>query len=101
MGSVFAAIILLWGVMNLLTTLTADKPSASDSAESASAMDRDAKAQAAAVAVALALAEEQTARARPLSEPPTTIVSAWQLGMRTNQLYEKRAPTIHKPRKAR
>ncbi len=101
MGLVFAAIILLWGVMNLLTALTADKPSASDSAESASAMDRDAKAQAAAVAVVLALAEEQISRVHPLTEPPTALVSAWQLGMRTNQLYEKRAPTIHKPRKTR
>ncbi len=100
MGLVFAAIILLWGVMNLLTAITADK-SESDSAAPASAMEGDAKAQAAAVAVAIALAEQQTSVAHPLSEPPTAIVSAWQLGMRTNQLYEKRAPTIHKPRKAR
>ncbi len=114
MGLVFAAIILLWWLMNLLTAITADKgvssshPSgalrsatASDLAESASVVDSELKAQAAAAAVALAFAEDQVSVAHPLREPPTTIVSAWQLGMRTNQLYEKRAPTIHKPRKSR
>lgn len=95
MGLVFAAIILLWWMMSLLTAITADKAPASDAAEPAPVMDSDPKAQAAAVAVALALAEQQTSRAHPLPEPPTAIVSAWQLGMRTNQLYEKRAPTIH------
>jgi Na+-transporting methylmalonyl-CoA/oxaloacetate decarboxylase gamma subunit len=96
MGLVFAAILLLWGLMSLLTAATTDRRSTS--AEFASAWERDAQAQAAAVAVAIALAEQQTSRAHPLCEPPTAIVSAWQLGMRTRQLYEKRAPTI-KPRK--
>ncbi len=99
MGLVFAAIILLWWMMSLLTAITADRARASQTAESVPAMEVELKAQAAAVAVAIALAEQQTSLARPLSEPPTAIVSAWQLGMRTNQLYEKRAPTIHKPRK--
>ncbi len=99
MGLVFAAIILLWWMMSLLTAITADKAPASDTAKPSPAMDMDRKAQAAAVAVAIALAEQQSSLARPLSEPPTALVSAWQLGMRTNQLYEKRAPTIHKPRK--
>ncbi|MDD1751142.1 MAG: OadG family protein [Methanothrix sp.] len=99
MGLVFAAIVLLWWMMNLLTAVTADKPSASDSGAAAPIMDSDLKAQAAAAAVAIAFAEQQNSVAHPLSEPPTAIVSAWQLGMRTRQLYEKRAPTI-KPRKA-
>jgi sodium pump decarboxylase gamma subunit len=98
MGLVFAALILLWWVMSLLTAITADKPSVSEPAEAASVMDNDAKAQAAAVAVAIAFAEQQSSVAHPLPEPPTAIVSAWQLGMRTRQLYEKRAPTI-KPRR--
>ena len=96
MGLVFAAIILLWWMMNLLTAITARKEtpsssgiSVSDSARAAPVMDSDHKAQAAAVAVALALAEQQASTARPLTEPPTTIVSAWQLGMRTRQMYQK------------
>ncbi len=106
MGIVFAAIILLSWVMSLLTLITADRRasstlSAADSAKSDSVMEDNVKAQAAAVAVAIAFAEQQACRAHPLDEPPTAIVSAWQLGMRTNQLYEKRAPTIHKPRKSR
>jgi Na+-transporting methylmalonyl-CoA/oxaloacetate decarboxylase gamma subunit len=101
MGLVFGAIILLWGVMNLLTTLTADKDTSShsDSAEPALAVENDLKAQAAAVAVAMALAEQKTSNAHPLPDPPTAIVPAWVLGMRTRQLYEKRAPRIQKPRK--
>ncbi len=98
MGLVFGAIILLWGMMILLTAVTADRPTAPAPAEPAPVMENDLKAKAAAVAVAIALAEQQTSLAHPLSEPPTAFVSAWQLGMRTRQLYEKRAPAI-KPRK--
>ena len=95
MGLVFGAIILLWGMMNLLTSITADKKPASASTESsgeaasASAIDSVLKARAAAVAVAIALAEEQASNMHLLPEPPTTIVSAWQLGMRTRQMYQK------------
>lgn len=106
MGLVFAAIILLWWMMNLLTSLTADKGASSsrsttvsDSAEPAPAAECDIKAKAAAVAVAIALAEQQASLAHLLSEPPTAIVSAWQLGTRTRQLYEKRTPLARKPRK--
>jgi Na+-transporting methylmalonyl-CoA/oxaloacetate decarboxylase gamma subunit len=98
MGLVFGAIILLWGMMILLTAVTADRPAAPAPAEPAPAMDSDLRSQAAAVAVAIALAEQQTSLAHPLSDPPTAFVSAWQLGMRTRQLYEKRAPSI-KPRR--
>jgi Na+-transporting methylmalonyl-CoA/oxaloacetate decarboxylase gamma subunit len=93
MGLVFGAILLLWWIMNLLTRLTADKKPALTSAKSSdtpvSVTDRDFKAQAAAAAVAIALANGQALGAQPLSEPPTTIVSAWQLGMRTRQMYQK------------
>ncbi len=102
MGIVFAAIILLWWLMSLLTTITADKEASTSlgatSSEAAKTDSTSDDAKAAAVAVAIAFAEQQTSLARPLTEPPAAIVSAWQLGMRTRQLYEKRAPTI-KPRK--
>ncbi|HLO13312.1 MAG TPA: OadG family protein [Anaerolineales bacterium] len=105
MGLVFAAIILLWWMMNLLTFLTADKVPRADillegaPAGSALAVDHDLKAQVAAVAVAVALAEQQASLAHPLIDPPTAIVSAWQLGTRTRQLYEKRTPIVRMPRK--
>ncbi|HSK89583.1 MAG TPA: OadG family protein, partial [Anaerolineales bacterium] len=89
MSLVFAAILLLWGMMSLLTVITADRQRASDSAGPAPAMDDDLRAQAAAVAVAIALAEQQTSGAHPLSDPPTAFVSAWQMGMRTRQMYQK------------
>ena len=38
---------------------------------------------------AVALAEQELSSAHPLPEPPTAIVSAWQLGMRTSQRSEK------------
>ena len=104
MGLVFAAIILLWGMMNLLTSITADRETQSsadgpDQAAVAPDMDRELKARAAAVAVAMALAEQQLSSAHLLAEPPTTIVSAWQLGMRTRQLSQKSGSLIRKPRK--
>lgn len=104
MGLVFAAIILLWWMMNLLTFITTDKDASSphsatvsDSAKPAPIMDSDFTAQAAAIAVAMALAEQQASIAHPLSEPPTAIVSAWQLGMRSRQLQQK--GPIRRPRK--
>ncbi|MFN8412728.1 MAG: OadG family transporter subunit [Anaerolineales bacterium] len=94
MSLVFGAILLLWLTMVLLTFLTAEKETpvdeaASDSLEADSVSTTDSKAQAAVIAVALALAEQGKSSARPLPEPPTAIVSAWQLGMRTSQRSEK------------
>ncbi|MBM4427399.1 MAG: hypothetical protein FJ031_09190 [Chloroflexi bacterium] len=95
MGLVFSAIILLWGMMAVLTALTADKESpaeeepASDSPIVASSSQADSKLQVALLAVAMALAEQGQTSAHPLEQPPTALVSAWQLGMRTRQMSEK------------
>ena len=89
MGLVFGAIIVLWLMMILLTTLTADKKSTSDSAETDSVASHTILAQAAAIGVAMALAEQRLSSAHPLPTPPTAIVSAWQLGMRTRQMSQK------------
>ena len=107
MGLVFAALILLWGLMALLTSLTADQGSVADSAEPfeqtqgrpVSGRASDDKARVAAIAVAFALAQEETALAHLLSDPPTAIVSAWQLGTRTKQLYQKGERINRQPRK--
>jgi len=93
MGLVFGAIILLWVMMILLTTLTAEKNAPAEEKPTAPEPDSVSpsgfKAQAAAIAVAIALAEQGQSTARPLSQPPTALVSAWQLGMRTNQRSQK------------
>jgi len=95
MGLVFGAILLLWLMMVILTLLTADKKTssdevpASDSPMPASVPEIGFKLQAVALAVAIALAEQEQSTARPLPEPPTALVSAWQLGMRTSQRAEK------------
>ena len=94
MGLVFAAIILLWWMMNLLTLLSADKEPESRAGEVSSEItsavtDDELKAQAAAIAVAMALAEQHISTTHVLTEPPPAIVSAWQLGMRTRQMYQK------------
>jgi Na+-transporting methylmalonyl-CoA/oxaloacetate decarboxylase gamma subunit len=91
MGLVFGAILLLWLMMVLLTLFTAEKSAktASDSRQIDPVSASDFKAQVAVVAVAIALAEQGQSTAHPLAEPPTAIVSAWQLGMRTRQMSEK------------
>jgi Na+-transporting methylmalonyl-CoA/oxaloacetate decarboxylase gamma subunit len=104
MGLVFAAIILLWWMMATLTTVAPEKETTgkepdSDAALPAPVVNRNARAKAAAIAVAMALAEQQMSQAHPLSLPPTAIVSAWQLGMRTRQMYQKGTPIVRKPRK--
>ena len=105
MGLVFAAIVLLWWMMNLLTWMTAEKKASSSlrsgmshSAGAAATTESDLKAQAAAVAVAIALAEQQESGAHVLTDPPTTIISAWQLGMRTRQMYQKGSSNRHRTR---
>ncbi|MBI5823570.1 MAG: hypothetical protein HZB18_06040 [Chloroflexi bacterium] len=105
MGLVFGAILLLWLMMVLLTLFTAEKDAstlrqaqdgaslsvniASDSPAIDSVPETGYKLQAAAIAVAVALAEQEISSAHPLPEPPTAIVSAWQLGMRTSQRSQK------------
>lgn len=91
MGLTFAAIVLFWGMMSLITAIPVK-----EKAEEPAAGVRDsipphaeAKAKAAAVAVALALAEQQQQQVAYFPMPETAFVSAWQLGMRTRQMYQK------------
>lgn len=85
MGLVFGAIILLWGLMSLLTRFFAEKEADNKVRDEA----RTQKAQAAAAAVAVALAEQAQSRVGHFPMPNTALVSAWQLGMRTRQMYQK------------
>jgi sodium pump decarboxylase gamma subunit len=85
MGLVFGAIILLWGLMSLMTRLLAERESGPEVPDEARAQ----KARAAAAAVAVALAEQAQSRIGHFPMPNTALVSAWQLGMRTRQMYQK------------
>ncbi len=85
MSITFGALFLLWGLMALLTALTAgsagESPAAVEGPESAAPLppaqpDRSAqRRRAAAAAVAVALAREQAARRMAT---PTSAVSPWQ-----------------------
>jgi hypothetical protein len=116
MGLVFGAIMLLWLMMIVLTALTADKDTSTSLSESAlrhaqenasvspgvdsstpsialtpnpSPKEKGELDHVALLAVAMALAEQGQTSAHPLEQPPTALVSAWQLGMRTRQMSEK------------
>jgi sodium pump decarboxylase gamma subunit len=93
MGLVFLAIIVLWLMMWALTALpfkeAGETPEPSPATLAQPAVEDELLAQAVAIAVAIALAEQSQSTARPLPQPPTALISAWQLGMRTRQMYEK------------
>lgn len=89
MGLVFGAILILWLTMILLTALTKDRKSASALTGGDPVRETELLAKAAAIGVAMAIAEQQLSSAHPLKDPPTAIVSAWQLGMRTRQMAQK------------
>jgi Na+-transporting methylmalonyl-CoA/oxaloacetate decarboxylase gamma subunit len=88
MALVFAAIILLWGLMALLVRVLPATPEPTTvevaaSAEEAASTKR--RAAIAAVAVAMALAKESKPAVQ-MALPPTATVSAWQAAMRANRL---------------
>lgn len=85
MGLVFGAILLLWGLMVLMTRILAKDETGLEVQDES----REKKARAAAVAVAVALAEQAQSRIGHFPMPNTALVSAWQLGMRTRQMYQK------------
>jgi Na+-transporting methylmalonyl-CoA/oxaloacetate decarboxylase gamma subunit len=91
MGLVFAAILLLWGLMAVLVRFTSERGTAG---RPESETERyELKQRAAAAAVAFALAEEdriltgEEVHEFPL--PPTAIVSPWQGVMRSKMLNKR------------
>jgi sodium pump decarboxylase gamma subunit len=85
MSLVFGAILLLWGLMSLMTHLLAETEAKHEVPDETRAQ----KARAAAAAVAIALADQAQSRVGHFPMPNTALVSAWQLGMRTRQMYQK------------
>jgi Na+-transporting methylmalonyl-CoA/oxaloacetate decarboxylase gamma subunit len=89
MGLVFAALVLLAGLMSAMTRVFRDALTPSPSPDYGRGEESDDKARAAAIAVAVALAEQAQSTARPLNPPRPAIIGAWQLGMRTRQMTDK------------
>ncbi|HSV86769.1 MAG TPA: OadG family protein [Levilinea sp.] len=100
MGLVFSAIMLLWGLMEVLVKVTADKtlaaPTAQPEAMPALVDDNsENKARAAATAVAIALAMRQVAPQRPENAAG---ISPWQAVGRAGQLSQRSTSFNRKPR---
>ncbi len=85
MGLVFGAIILLWLLMSLMSRVLIEREAGLEVPDES----REQKARAAAAAVAVALAEQAQSRVGHFPMPNTALVSAWQLGMRSRQMYQK------------
>ena len=85
MSLVFGAIMLLWGMMSLMTRILTKRETSLEIQDEAYVQ----KARVAAAAVAVALAEQAQSRVGHFPMPNTALVSAWQLGMRTRQMYQK------------
>lgn len=85
MAIVFAAIILIWMLISAITSFRPQEKIDPDQAE-----ETNRKQKAAALAVAQAIMEKQLKQSRNYQLPPTAIVSAWQLSMRTNQMKKNR-----------
>lgn len=97
MSLVFGAIVLLWGLMALLVTLTVERPApAAAPGNPGGEHERRQRAAVVAVAAALALrAQQQTGdtafQPQKFPLPPTAIVSAWQ-AVRRAHLLNRRGP---------
>lgn len=98
MGLVFIAILLLWLLMWLISffRLAEKKELANNDEAKQSAKVDPHELEAVAVAVSAALQEHDQSTAHPFPQPPTALISAWQLGMRTRQMYEKGGKEPHK-----
>lgn len=92
MGLVFAAILLLWGVMAALVRLTAAHEDAGTDYSAGLAQPSEIyerKRKAALAAVAVALAQQDGDRPQPFPLPPTALVSAWQAVKRAEYLRKR------------
>jgi len=81
MAFVFAAILLIWILISVIS-LTGLKHKTSPNPDEETIR----KQKAAAIAVVHALMEQKKNQSTKYHNPPTAIVSAWQLSMRTNQM---------------
>jgi Na+-transporting methylmalonyl-CoA/oxaloacetate decarboxylase gamma subunit len=92
MGLVFLGIIVLYFMMLLMTRLTSPKKQKEVASDKQGLSEQSLKEKAAAVAVASVLAQQKAKGVNRFPLPPTAIVSAWQLTMRTRQLDREQRP---------
>jgi Na+-transporting methylmalonyl-CoA/oxaloacetate decarboxylase gamma subunit len=92
MGLVFLGIIIIWVIILALTASTSHKKVSTHPDDEEADDQLALHAQAAAIAVAAVLAEQNQARVSRFPLPPTALVSAWQLTMRTRQLNHEGRP---------
>lgn len=93
MGLVFAAILLLWGMMAGLVKLTASTNGDNETKEEKEQAELDRKRRAAIAAVAVALAKQADAtEPHEFPLPPTAFVSAWQAVLRSRILNKRGTP---------
>ena len=98
MAVVFAAIMVLWGLMAILVRIAPDQRKESKPEKLTLYQEQaERKRRVAAIATAIALAQQaNTSEPHEFPLPPTAIVSAWQAVMRTRML-NKRGPTRRGP----
>lgn len=109
MSLVFAAILLLWGLMALLVRVTAERdadeevveetaiPGLGSDAIPDAALLLERKRRAAAAAVSMALVQESSRKARQAkAEPPAGTISAWQAVNRARQISQRTSSTRKK-----
>jgi Na+-transporting methylmalonyl-CoA/oxaloacetate decarboxylase gamma subunit len=92
MGLVFLGIIALWGMMYLLTLFTAPKHEKTSDLEQEPVDEHALREKVAVIAVATELAKQRECGVNSFPLPPTALVSAWQLTMRTRQLDREARP---------
>jgi Na+-transporting methylmalonyl-CoA/oxaloacetate decarboxylase gamma subunit len=92
MSLVFLGIIIIWVIILALTASTSRKKETLNPDAEMTDDQQNYKAQAVAIAVAAVLAEQSLARVTRFPLPPTALVSAWQLTMRTRQLNHEGRP---------
>jgi Na+-transporting methylmalonyl-CoA/oxaloacetate decarboxylase gamma subunit len=89
MGLVFAAILVLWGVMALVVHLTR-QPTSQETIASEAEMQR--KRQAAVAAITVALARELDTMPHEFALPTTPLITAWQAVMRSKMMIKRGPP---------
>lgn len=92
MGLVFLGIIIIWLILLAMTATTSRKKDIVTTEDENSPNQHELRARAAAIAVAAVLAEQRQAGITRFPIPPTALVSAWQLTMRTRQLNHEGRP---------
>ncbi len=92
MGLVFLGIIIIWVIILALTASTSRKKETLIPDDEKTDNLQAHRAQAAAIAVASVLAEQSQTRVARFPLPPTAVMSAWQLTMRTRQINHEGRP---------